>query len=232
MKKTFARAFTLVELLVVMGIIAILISILLPSLTGARRAAMQVTCSSNLRQLGIAVAMYANENNGTYPAAQDPVILSPFKTLWMGMGFRPMIESYAVRSAGGPGVFFCPADQTSADKFDSTSYGYSLCFYHSLSQMQGYTTMASQYTTPQPQPMGQKISNVKYTTQKILLGEWLSVHQLVANDNGWWCQAGKRNFLFADGHVDMVEAKQIKPGYDGMPNPSVTVDGIRGIDVR
>jgi type II secretory pathway pseudopilin PulG len=57
------------ELLVVMGIIALLMGLLLPSLAAARRTAHPVTCASNLRQLGMALSMYANDNRGWYPRA-------------------------------------------------------------------------------------------------------------------------------------------------------------------
>jgi prepilin-type N-terminal cleavage/methylation domain-containing protein len=107
--------FTLVELLVVIGIIALLISILLPALSQTRESANRIKCSSNLRQAGQAFQLFANEHDGWLPsnmlnvsrnATQITGWTDPWWASYMDAGdYQHMAERYRLK----PEIFTCPS---------------------------------------------------------------------------------------------------------------------------
>ncbi len=226
--------FTLVELLVVIAIAGVLAALLLPALSRAREGAKRSSCANNLRQIGIAFECYLLEHDGTYPAWQDmPLSQPPGYWLWMGRGWRQLLAPYIPGDKGTPGVFYCPSDsrERSIDVFERTSYAYSMAFYHSPEQIDSLDDVSDNYTNPLP-ALPQRQAMVANPSRKILVGEWFSNHSAWGNDAGWFGTGGKRLHLFADYHVEYLDWQEIRLGNDGLPNPNLTINGIRGCDTR
>jgi prepilin-type N-terminal cleavage/methylation domain-containing protein/prepilin-type processing-associated H-X9-DG protein len=110
--RTRARAFSLIELIVVIAIIALLIALLLPAITDAKKNAQAIQCASNLRQLTTAMISYATEFNGKFPPNT-----ATYKMYWynkdeIGRHISSPLTLSDNSIAGG--VFVCPNDLAGA----------------------------------------------------------------------------------------------------------------------
>ncbi len=243
------HAFTLVELLVTIAVIALLAAILVPVLSKARESSRKSVCQTNLRQISTAFSLYACDHEGFYPCNGDP-------NLWMGRNWRVVIQPYLPGSpiqSLPPGynqpltvqhsdVLLCPSDERAIQVWERTSYSYSAAFFHSPSQINSLAQIlrGSSCSTwsnivvalRNLTPIAQNEAQVIFPAQKALSAEWLSNHEKFPGDCGFWSWDGSANYLFADGHVKFLRRRQIAPAVNDLPDINLTVDGIAGKDLR
>ncbi len=214
------RGFTLVELLVVIGIIALLIALLLPALNVAREQARTTQCLSNLRQMAIASQSYADAYGGSYPIAYYSELQSPlaFSYNWdfttqrnLTTGVITVIPGLLWLGSTNPQVQQCPSydgsSNTLADPF--TGYNYNT----------SYIGHGAQESVVAPV----KMSQVRYPSRCAVFGDgqfyggadkFMRAPLPSAGDAGFTSRSagtqgfrhrGKTNVAFSDGHAESLD---------------------------
>ena len=175
-------SFTLIELLVVIAIISILASLLTPALGRARNSAKQTSCANNLRQLGMAFALYVNENDGVLPPYPQP---SPGPGYWW-----MAINSYTGNQSGNSGRLLQCSRATAVDSFESNR-----------------TCYAMNLNTQGPKKLGEFI----HPSEGALLGDarypYYSSFTEITQGLAWLSPRhdGGANFLFLDGRASFLK---------------------------
>lgn len=200
-------AFTLIELLVVIAIIAILAGLLLPALARAKARAKACGCLSNLRQIGLAMSMYAEDNRGWLPTTTHGTTES-----------NSWIYTLAPYVGNVDHIRACPADPKAAERLAAKASSYVLNEYTSVDQRDPFGRLKETFRkldalakptethtvfivadTVSPSTYNDHTHSRNWTTWDAVTAD------ISPNRHG-----ATANYLFADGHVTSLRAEPLK----------------------
>jgi prepilin-type N-terminal cleavage/methylation domain-containing protein/prepilin-type processing-associated H-X9-DG protein len=234
------RAFTLVELLVVIGIIALLAALLLPALADARERSRQTQCASNLRTLATGLLVYSQDNHGALPGiATNPQ--QPWDWIYWGPWQGPPYDVFSngplCRYVGkDEAVFRCPSDDAlhhtiPAGSVEQPLGPYRYSYIINPFSMGGITRYQCCLVTDQA-----RLSSVRHPSDKILMiegneqtlidGVWVPppAQGSYLNDlgdrhdrRGMQVFTGRGNVAFVDTHVEFVTPAYVHDPQHYMP---------------
>ena len=203
--KRVRRGFTLIELLVVIAIIAILAAMLLPALAQAREKARQASCMNNLKQLGLTIALYANDYN-------DSCINANGGGYWIQKVF-PYLPASSQTGTNKSRVFHCPSDTT-----DFTAWRNSYLLNGKIGGFGTYPTLKLGSLKKSAEdilmsdgefPNTTPVFNNSLLYYAIFYGGRFSTSAGEANNGRIW-EPGRHsqgsNYLFVDAHVEWYSA--------------------------
>jgi prepilin-type N-terminal cleavage/methylation domain-containing protein/prepilin-type processing-associated H-X9-DG protein len=236
-------AFTLVELLVVIGIIALLMAILLPAVTRARAQAMSVKCKAQMRDIGALLMMYSGEYKGAlFPLGAEWMNpkFSPPRREWHTLGYEPSMPDLG-RSVRWPAILFKYEDEYTKDTWDKTKPIKELPITNPESMKcpgdfepkEDHTYILNRYLAVKIDTairLGGRVRDAKGDvhpdSEVVLMGEKRSSepdYYMEADPDSEFDRVvepyrhGIRlgsNYLYLDGHVDTVPPKAIKDAMD------------------